>query len=108
MGSDSALRRLPQRRRQIDSQDGRRIVDGIPWHDSREIAAALGKLAGIIPDRRESMNKFWVILGNLALCAICAGLGWEAYDQGAPEMAMVGGIFFFLGLGAIYDTIKGR
>ena len=56
---------------------------------------------------RKSLTKFWVVLGNLGLCAICAGLGWEAYDQGAPEMAMVGGIFFFLGLGAIIDTIKG-
>ena len=53
------------------------------------------------------MTKFWVVLGNLALCSICALLGWEAWDQGAPEMAMVGGIFFFLGMSAIIDTIKG-
>ena len=54
------------------------------------------------------MNKLWAILGNLALCSICAFLGWEAWNQGAPEMAMVGGIFFFLGVGGIVETIKGR
>ena len=86
----------------------RRAMDGKSWHDSREIAAALGKLAGDIPEWRESMMKFWVVLGNLGICSMCGVVSWQGYKQGAPEMILLGGVFIFIGLWAIFDTITGR
>ncbi len=54
------------------------------------------------------MSKTWVVLGNFAICSMVAAVACQAWRDGAPELAVIGGAIVCVVLVAIYNTITGR
>ena len=54
------------------------------------------------------IEKAVVIGVNSGLCSVAGWLAWSGWEEGAFEVTILGGAAIVVGLGAIYETIRGR
>jgi hypothetical protein len=54
------------------------------------------------------MEKAVVIGANSVICSVAGWLAWSGWEEGAFEVTVLAGAAIAVGLGAIYQTIRGR